>query len=107
LVLVVLEFRLNPALSERAATGWRAETLSRDAIAGRGPSRHRVNKPGPTGEGIDSLFKICFGCWEFVAVAGYPYVQSWQQENTQEQSTQEAADDNNCEGTLRIRTDAA
>ncbi len=43
--LVVLEFRLNPALTERAATGWGAESLSQDATAGRGPSRLRVNKP--------------------------------------------------------------
>jgi len=45
--LIVLEFGLNPALSERAATGWRAEGLSQDATAGRGPSRLRVNKPRP------------------------------------------------------------
>ena len=56
---------------------------------------------------ITSLFKITFWCREFVAVAGYPYVQSWEQENTQEQSTQEATDDNNGEGTLGVRADAA
>ena len=42
----VLELRLNPALTERAATGWRAESLSQDATAGRGPSRLRKQHSG-------------------------------------------------------------
>jgi hypothetical protein len=56
---------------------------------------------------ITSLFKITFGCGEFVAVASDPNVEGRQQENTQKQSSQEAADDNNGEGTLRVGTNAA
>jgi hypothetical protein len=55
-----------------------------------------------TAEELGAFLKFRFGSRQLVAVAGDPDVQGWEKKDAEEQSSEQAADDDDGEGTLGV-----